>query len=169
METGSKMSTEKVTGQKVAILTIQEVKVVNKPWGFEKWIAGGKPDFPYALKEIFIRAPYQSSLQFHKDKQETNYVQKGKGFLHYSDERIDVRRYKDGGYSAGELNVLTAGIKKKELSPGIVFHVFPGFLHRVEAVEDLWMMESSTVELDDVYRLQDDAARPHGRIENEHR
>ena len=28
------------------------IKKVEKPWGYEKWIADGAPDFKYALKEI---------------------------------------------------------------------------------------------------------------------
>ena len=31
------------------------------------------------------------------------------------------------------------------------------------------MMESSTVELDDVFRVQDDTNRKHGKIKTEHR
>jgi len=80
--------------------TIQDVKVVQKPWGWEKWIAHGKPDFPYALKEIFMKRGYKSSLQFHKLKQETNYILKGEGILHYSVKRIDVDRFLKEAYAS---------------------------------------------------------------------
>ena len=40
---------------------ISSVKIVSKPWGHEKWIASGKPDFKYALKEIFIK---KASLKY---------------------------------------------------------------------------------------------------------
>ena len=161
-------ATSKNQVKSVQLLSIEQVKVVRKPWGWEKWIADGAPVFPYALKEIFIKAPHKSSLQVHKFKQETNYIKQGKGFLHYSDVVVDVERFAKGGYSPAELAELVASVKKREIAPGSVFHVFPGLIHRVEAVEDLLMVESSTVELDDVFRLQDDAGRAHGKIDSEH-
>ncbi len=153
----------------VQIFSIDEVRVVTKPWGHEKWIAHGEPDFKYALKEIFIRAPHRSSIQFHKDKQESNYIQSGRGVLHYSIEPVDMERYLADGYSREELDALVDAMVQKELVPGTVFHIRPGYLHRVEAVEDLLMIESSTVELDDIFRLADDSGRKHGRISSEHK
>lgn len=50
----------------------------------------------------------------------------------------------------------------------MVFHVKPGIIHRVEAVEDLTLIESSTIELDDVYRINDEWQRHDGKIESEH-
>jgi mannose-1-phosphate guanylyltransferase len=44
----------------------------------------------------------------------------------------------------------------------------PGYVHRVVATTDLEFMETSTTELDDVIRLQDDQGRTHGRINQEH-
>jgi quercetin dioxygenase-like cupin family protein len=55
-----------------------------------------------------------------------------------------------------------------ELTAGVVFNVQPGYVHRVIATTDLEFMETSTTELDDVIRLQDDAGRTHGRISHEH-
>ena len=49
-----------------------------------------------------------------------------------------------------------------------MFNVKPGYVHRVMATTDLEFMETSTTELDDVIRLQDDAGRTHGRISYEH-
>ena len=34
----------------VTIKEINEVKKVSKPWGYEKWIADGSPDFKYVIK-----------------------------------------------------------------------------------------------------------------------
>ncbi len=50
----------------------------------------------------------------------------------------------------------------------MVFHVKPGIIHRVEAIEDLTLIESSTIELDDVYRIHDEWKRHDGKIESEH-
>ena len=44
------------------IKTMQQVKKINKPWGYEKWIADGNPDFKYALKEILFKANFITSL-----------------------------------------------------------------------------------------------------------
>jgi quercetin dioxygenase-like cupin family protein len=148
---------------------ISSVKIVSKPWGHEKWIASGKPNFKYALKEIFIKKGTRSSLQFHELKEETNIVTKGTAALHYSDEKIDLEKFKLNKYIGEELEIIIKSIKIKEVHEGSVFHVKPFFLHRVEALTDLTMIEASTIELDDVYRLQDDTKRQHGKIENEHK
>lgn len=163
------MSEQNVMEEQIRILSSEQAKLVEKPWGWERWIADGSPSFRYALKEIFIRAPYKSSIQFHKAKQETNYVQKGRAILHYSTEPIDIEAYLSGNYSQDQIAEIINNLQKKEIVPGMVFHVFPGFIHRVEAVEDLTMIEVSTIELDDVYRLQDDSGRGHGRIDREHK
>jgi len=117
------------------------MKTVHKPWGYEKWIGQGRS---YFLKEILIRAGKRSSLQYHKEKEETNYILSGQG-------------------------VLTMDNQKLPLKNGTAFHIMPNVVHRVEAVTDLLMIEASTLELDDVVRVEDDWDRPDGRIENEHR
>ena len=45
--------------------------IVEKPWGYEKWIAHTKD---YVLKEIFIKKGHKTSLQYHNEKKETNYL-----------------------------------------------------------------------------------------------
>jgi len=116
------------------------MKIVNKPWGYEKWIA---LEDKYCLKEIFMKAGFKSSLQYHKVKDETNYTLKGKGILTCDGQ----------GYS---------------MTRGMSFHIFPNSVHRVEAVTDLTMIEASTPEVDDIIRIQDDFSRGDGRIESEH-
>ena len=152
----------------ITIVTMTKVKTVTKPWGYERWIADGSSRFRYALKDIFIKAGNRSSVQFHEAKQETNVVREGRGILHYSNQPIDIPRFKAGGYSSDECQKLIESLQQQPLEPGTIFHVQPGFLHRVESVEDLLMTEASTTELDDVIRLADDAKRPSGRIDREH-
>ena len=60
-------------------------------------------------------------------------------------------------------------LQEIKLSRGTVFHIKPGYIHRVIALTDLLMIEASTLELDDVFRLQDDANRSHGKIDSEHK
>jgi hypothetical protein len=163
-----KIIISKCFSKNLEIKTIQQVKKINKPWGYEKWIADGSPDFKYALKEILFRANFKSSIQFHEFKEETNYIQKGKGVLYYSDTPINVKKFRQGKYSEDEINKIINNLKKQELTPGMIFHVKPGIIHRVEAIEDLILIESSTIELDDVYRINDEWKRHDGKIESEH-
>ena len=153
---------------KIQVMHSKEVKVVNKPWGYEKWIADGSPNFKYALKEIFLKSGNKSSLQFHKYKEETNFIQSGKGLLHLSDLKIDADKFSNDGYSESELKNFVNSVYTVDLIPGYVFHIKPGYIHRVEALTDLLMIESSTVELDDVLRIIDDTNRPSGKIDSEH-
>ena len=163
-----KIIISKCFSKNLEIKTIQQVKKINKPWGYEKWIADGSPDFKYALKEILFRANFKSSIQFHEFKEETNYIQQGKGILYYSATPIDVKKFQQGRYSEDEINKIISNLQKQELTPGMVFHVKPGIIHRVEAIEDLTLIESSTIELDDVYRIKDEWKRTDGKIESEH-
>ena len=59
-------------------------------------------------------------------------------------------------------------LKKEEITTGKVIHIKPGCIHRIESLEDLTIIESSTIELDDIIRLEDDTDRKNGRIESEH-
>ena len=152
----------------IIIKRIDEVKKVRKPWGFEKWIAEGSPNFKYALKEIFFKANFKTSIQFHEFKEETNYVQKGKGIFYFSLEDIDIDKFRNKGYSQKDLENIVNNMQKQILEPGIVVHVKPGTVHRVESIEDLTIIETSTIELDDVFRLNDEWGREHGRIDEEH-
>lgn len=147
---------------------IDEVKKVTKPWGYEKWIADGAPNFKYALKEIYFKTGYQSSIQFHEFKEETNYVQSGEGVFYYSTIDIDVKKFQNYKYSKEEIEQIITNLQKMKLTPGVVVHVKPSTVHRVKAVTDLTIIESSTVELDDIYRLNDEWNRGHGKIEHEH-
>ena len=152
----------------IKISNIDNVKTIKKPWGHEKWIADGAPDFKYALKEIFIRSSFKSSIQFHEFKHETTYVKAGKGILYYIETPINIKKFNDGKYSDEEMQELIKNMKKLEISPGTIYHIKPGIIHRVEAVEDLIFIESSTIELNDVVRINDQWSRSDGKIDSEH-
>ena len=152
----------------IDIKKIQDIKKVDKPWGYEKWIADGSPNFRYALKEILLKSKFKSSIQFHEFKEETNYIQKGEGILHYNPDPINFEKYKNNEYSEDEFIGIMNNLKKQKLYPGMVFHIKPGIIHRVEAITDLTMIESSTIELDDVIRINDEWGRQDGKIKLEH-
>ena len=133
-------------------------KFVKKPWGGESWLACS-PDFPYVMKKIFTKKGNRSSLQVHRKKQESNYVISGHGIV-YKSIPVDV----DGI----DKNILPE-MQKIYVGPESIFHVLPGEIHRVVALDDMLTIEVSTPEVDDVIRLQDDTGRGNGRIESEHK
>jgi len=112
------------------------MKVIEKPWGREIWLAHNDR---YAFKLIEFKAGSRSSLQYHKHKHETIYVDKG---------RLEVEA--DNGHGQ-----LVSAI----LGPGDIIENPPMRRHRVKAIEDVRIFEVSTPELDDVVRVEDDYGR----------
>ena len=148
-------------------MDIMEIKKVMKHWGYELWIADGVRT-PYASKRILFKQGNRTSLQVHEQKFETNYVLSGTGFLYRSKEPLDTARFLEQGMTSKQVEEYEATFDVIELKEGVVFDVSPGYVHRVVATTDLEFMETSTTELDDVIRLQDDQGRTHGRISYEH-
>lgn len=146
---------------------ISEIKKVVKPWGYEIWMANGSPNFKYALKQIFFKSKHKTSIQFHEFKEETTYVKEGKGNFYYSTTKVDLKRFKNNGYSKHEVNDIIDNFKIKKLIPGVIIHIKPGIVHRVESIDNLMTIEASTIELDDVYRLNDEWNRSDGKIDHE--
>ena len=146
---------------------ISKIKKIIKPWGHEIWLANGSPNFKYALKQIYFKSGYKSSIQFHEFKEETTYVKKGKGVLYYSKIKIQPEKFKRNEYSQIEINELIKNLQKIELKPGVIVHIKPWIVHRVESIKSLTTIEASTVELNDVYRLNDEWNRPNGTAGNE--
>jgi mannose-1-phosphate guanylyltransferase len=144
-----------------------DIKKVNKHWGYELWIADGSVT-PYASKRILFKAGNRTSLQVHQYKIETNYVLSGTGILHRSQEALNIDQFLEHGMTSKQVEEYEATFEVIELKEGVVFNVTPGYVHRVIATTDLEFMETSTTELDDVIRLQDDGGRTHGRISYEH-
>jgi mannose-6-phosphate isomerase-like protein (cupin superfamily) len=147
---------------------MKSIKVVNKHWGEEKWIADGT-DQSYALKKILFRAGNRTSLQVHRYKYETSYVLSGMGRLFVSKEKFDIENFLIHGMSREEVEHFEKTFDVYDLVPGKVFDIPPGYVHRVVATTDLEFIEASSPELDDVIRLQDDQGRTHGRIDSEHK
>jgi mannose-1-phosphate guanylyltransferase len=148
-------------------MDIMEIKKVNKHWGYELWIADGVRT-PYASKRILFKAGNRTSLQVHEHKFETNYVLSGTGVLHRSKDPLNIEQFLANGMTSTQVEEYEATFEVIELKEGVVFDVHPGYVHRVIATTDLEFMETSTTELDDVIRLQDDQGRTHGRISYEH-
>jgi len=110
---------------------------VPKPWGFELiWAHTDR----YVGKILHVNKGEILSLQYHEMKDETLFVVRGKVLLSLrkGDESSDL-----------------------VLGEGEAFHVPPGLIHRIEALEDSDVAEVSTPELSDVVRLED----RYGRVE----
>ena len=152
---------------KGSFMSIQNPKTVTKPWGNELWIADGVRT-PYALKRILFKAGFRSSLQVHKYKYETNYVLSGTGVLQLRSEIFNCEDYLASSQQSLILEESLQTLKDIQIRSGDVIDVKPGQIHRVIATTDLVFIEASTIELDDVIRLSDDASRGHGKIESEH-
>ncbi len=132
----------------------EDIHKVTKPWGHELWINGEHPG--YALKEIKIKAGTRTSLQYHRYKSETNVIFSGKANIHY--KKVEKSNNEVGLDDIGSVNIL----------PITSVEVCPDTVHRVEALTDIILYETSTPHLDDVIRIQDDTARDNGRIVTEH-
>ncbi len=50
-----------------------------------------------------------------------------------------------------------------------VINVTPNIVHRIKALSDIKLFETSTPELDDVVRIMDDSNRKDGKILSEHK
>jgi mannose-6-phosphate isomerase len=110
---------------------------VEKPWGWE--LIWADTEF-YVGKILFVRAGQSLSLQFHRQKEESWYVQEGRATLELGDA------------GQGPLN-------EEVIVAGASFHYRPGTVHRVTAIEDTTILEVSTPHLDDVVRLEDKYGR----------
>ena len=110
-----------------------EPRRVEKPWGHELIWALAEA---YCGKLLFVRAGCSLSLQFHRVKDESWYVQSGRAELQLGDP--------------GE-----AVLNTEVIGPGMCFRYRPGTVHRLKAIDDTTIVEVSTPQLDDVVRLED--------------
>ena len=114
----------------------QSIERVEKPWGYELIWAKTKD---YVGKVLHIKKGHQLSLQYHREKEETMFVQTGKMILLFENE-------------AGQMTEVP-------LMPGEAHHIPVGRKHRMIAVEDTDVFEVSTPQLGDVVRLEDGYGR----------
>ena len=128
---------------------------VTKPWGYELWINSLKDDF--AFKKIYIKKNFQTSLQFHKFKRETNFIFNGKASLIYKKNK----RIKN-------MKVTPNDLSSKVLQKNTVINIFPNKLHRIKAINNLTLYEVSSPHLKDVIRVKDDSERLSGHLKSEH-
>lgn len=111
------------------------IKRIAKPWGYELLFAQTKK---YAGKLLFVRRGEQLSYQYHKRKEETIFLYKGRLRIIYEKN--------------GQKRVL-------HMEKGEAFHIPPGMKHRFHALSPSYIFEVSTPQLEDVVRLEDKYGR----------
>ena len=116
----------------------QNIKKVEKPWGYELWWALTDK---YVGKILHINEGHCLSYQYHERKDETIFVHSGK---------MQVEIELDG-----------EGKKEFNMEPGSSIRIKPFTKHRFTALSDCDVLEVSTPEVDDVVRLED----RYGRVE----
>jgi NDP-sugar pyrophosphorylase family protein len=109
---------------------------IDKPWGYEELI---ECNDKYVVKKIFMKTGHSCSIQYHELKTETVLVFSGKLNIYIGDT--------------------FENLVKKEYLTGETITIKPYTVHRMEAVEDSIYYETSTNELWDVVRLQDNYNR----------
>jgi len=109
---------------------------IKKPWGSETVIETN--EF-YTVKKLFMKTGCKCSLQYHEKKHETIYVLSGVMKLWISENENSIRY--------------------RTLNTGDTHVIEPGAVHRMESLDDCTYLESSTSELKDVVRLQDEYGR----------
>ena len=109
---------------------------VEKEWGYELIIHN---DEKYCGKILFIKKGNCISLQFHKKKTETFYLQSGELLCKFSAEEDFI--------SPEDLKIV-------KMKGGEVKEIPVGFIHQVFAIEDSTIVEFSTQHFDDdTYRI----------------
>lgn len=113
-----------------------DINIIQKPWGSETIIETN--EF-YTFKKLFMKTGYKCSLQYHEKKHETIYILSGIMNLWVGNDEDSI--------------------EYKLLNAGDTYIIEPGVVHRMESIDDCVYLESSTSELDDVVRLQDEYGR----------
>ena len=108
----------------------------EKPWGYELLYALTPQ---YAGKVLFVKKGSRLSLQYHKEKDESQYLLSGKVLFTVQPQNSKA----------------TETIEEA----GFCLHLPPMTIHRLQALEDATILEVSTSQLTDVVRLQDDYGR----------
>lgn len=114
------------------------VKKIEKPWGHElHWVP---EHMPYMGKVLHINKGHRLSLQVHDTKQESYWLTTGECDLVVEN-------------SNGETEII-------HMQKGVGYTMVVGQKHRHQAVTDCDVIEVSTPEAGNTWRLEDDYKRP---------
>lgn len=115
------------------------MKYVIKGWGYEKWIVNKKE---YCGKLLFFKTGKKCSYHYHKIKDETFYLQKGRMIIRYESEEDFKKRGDDQENCLAMCNTTI-------LEAGQSFYVPTGMRHQMEAITDCELFEFSTEHFDE--------------------
>ena len=97
-------------------------------------------------------------MQYHNYKMETNLLMNGVANLVYKKNRkIENKQVKTKDLGVKKINSISS------------IFVEPKVLHRIQAISNITLFETSTPHLDDVVRVSDDQNRVNGLIRSEHK
>lgn len=113
------------------------VKRIEKPWGFE--ILFTQMNLPFIGKIAFTKAGHRWSFQYHDKKEENLCLIIGEAELWLEDKESKIEK-----------------IKMESLCG---YHIKPYQKHRFCAKTDCWSVETSTPEIGNTFRLEDDYKR----------
>ncbi|MBN1786757.1 MAG: glucose-1-phosphate adenylyltransferase [Candidatus Methanofastidiosa archaeon] len=99
----------------------------DKAWGYEKLLVHTDK---YMTKELFLREGFQTSYHQHEEKDETMYVNRGRGYIKFDDH---VEYY----------------------SKSDKIHILPRTPHSIVALDNTLLYEFSTPHIDDTTRIRD--------------
>jgi len=116
-----------------------QAQIVEKGWGAEHILG---PSEGYLFKKLFMKKGCRCSLQLHNYKEETVLVISGTLKVTI---RVNEPDYYDSEFILG---------------PGDYIHISPKTIHRMEAIENCYYVESSTNFPDDVLRIETDYPEP---------
>ena len=112
-------------------------KRVEKPWGFE--ILFTQTKLPFIGKIAFTKAGHRWSFQYHDEKEENFCLIIGEAEIWVEDKNGKIKK-----------------IRMESLGG---YHIKPFQKHRFCAITDCWSVESSTPEIGETVRLEDDYKR----------
>ena len=105
-------------------------KTLIRDWGTETFFA----ETPHYLGKVLrMQAGTAGGLQRHVEKDESFYLLSGKAWVRWDDGQ---------------------GLRQTLMTPGESYHIPPGTVHQVEAIEDCVFLEASTPHYDDRVRCE---------------
>ena len=113
------------------------MKIIKKPWGQE--IIYAHDNGLYIGKKIIITQGNRISLQSHVKKHETFYLDKGSAEFMVGEKIIEI--------------------SDEDPVENRSFVIEPGIKHRIRAIKDCFILESSTDYPNDICRYEDDYGR----------
>lgn len=135
----------------------KDIKMVQKGWGFERWIVNRE----YCGKELFFFAGKRCSFHYHKIKHETFLINSGQFEIRYflpslysSTDDPGCMWWESSLWQNYNPTNLYMHSKRIILNPGEVFNIPIGLIHQMIAIGDSKIIEFSTHHEDsDSYRL----------------